>query len=81
MQKMLIATSVIILTGQLVYNILSPKLLGTALKIHPIIVLLSFLVGYRLGGVWGAIFAVPVTSAIFIIVKEILKYWKQEADE
>ena len=81
MQKMLIATSVIILTGQLVYNILSPKLLGTALKIHPIIVLLSFLVGYRLGGVWGAIFAVPVTSAIFIIVKEILKYWKQEADK
>lgn len=80
-QTTMIAVVVIIIAGQLVYNILSPKLLGTVLKIHPIIVLLSFLIGYRLGGVWGAIFAVPVTSAIAIVSKELLKHWKEEADK
>lgn len=79
-QKTLIAVAVIALASQLVFNVLGPKLLGTALKIHPIVILLSFLVGYRLAGTWGAIFAVPVTSALFIIIKELLKYWKQEAD-
>ncbi|MCL4397949.1 AI-2E family transporter [Patescibacteria group bacterium] len=79
-QKMIIAVIVVILAAQLVYNLVAPKLMGTALKIHPIIVLLSFLIGYKLAGVWGAIFAIPVTSALAIIGKDLLKYWKEEAD-
>lgn len=79
-QKFLIVAAVLILANQLVGNILSPKLLGRALKIHPIVVLISFLIGYKIAGVWGAIFAVPVTSALAIIIKDVLKYWKQEAD-
>jgi predicted PurR-regulated permease PerM len=81
LQKMIIAVVVIALAAQLVYNFLAPKLLGSALKIHPLIVLLSFLLGYRLTGVWGAIFAVPIVSAVAIIGQELLKYWKQEADK
>ena len=81
LQKMIIAVVVIALAAQLVYNFLAPKLLGSALKIHPLIVLLSFLLGYRLTGVWGAIFAVPIVSAVAIISQELLKYWKQEADK
>jgi predicted PurR-regulated permease PerM len=78
-QKMLIAVAVAVLAAQLVYNLLAPKLLGTALKIHPIVVLLAFLVGYKIAGGWGAIFAVPVVSAVAIVGKELLKYWKKEA--
>lgn len=81
LQKLIVAVVVCVLAAQLVYNLLAPKLLGKALKIHPIIVMLSFLVGYRLSGIWGAIFAVPVTSALAIIGKDLLKYWKQEADK
>lgn len=81
LQKSIIAVTVCVLAAQLVYNFLAPKLLGKALKIHPIIVMLSFLVGYRLSGIWGAIFAVPVTSALAIIGKDLLKYWQQEADK
>ncbi|MCL4390256.1 MAG: AI-2E family transporter [Patescibacteria group bacterium] len=80
-QKMLIAVAVTVLAAQIVYNFLSPKLLGSALKIHPIVVLLSFIVGYKLTGVWGAIFAVPVVSALTIIGKDLLRYWKEEADK
>ena len=80
-QKMIIAVAVVILAAQLVYNVVAPKLMGAALKIHPIIVLLSFLIGYRIAGVWGAIFAVPVTSSAALVAKELLKYWKTEADK
>jgi len=80
-EKTIIAVVIILLAAQLVFNILGPKLLGSALKIHPIVILLSFIIGYRLAGVWGAIFAVPITSALFVIVKDLLKYWRQEADK
>jgi len=79
--KMIIVVIVLVLAAQLVFNLLGPKLLGKALKIHPIVVFVSFLVGYKIAGVWGAVFAVPVTSSILIIVGEVLKYWKQEADK
>ncbi len=81
LEKAIIVVVVLALAAQLVYNFLAPKLLGNALKIHPIIVLLSFLIGYKLAGVWGAIFAVPVTSSLTIVGKELLQYWKQEADK
>ncbi|MBI4099381.1 AI-2E family transporter [Candidatus Microgenomates bacterium] len=80
-EKLAIVVIVLVLAAQLVYNFLSPKLLGEALKIHPLIVLLSFLIGYKLAGVWGAIFAVPVTSALAIIGQDILEYWQDEADK
>lgn len=80
LEKLVIGIAVIVLASQLVYNLLAPKLLGKALRIHPIIVLLSFVVGYKVAGTWGAIFAVPVAAAAAIIGKELLKYWKEEAD-
>lgn len=80
-QKAIIAVAVIALAAQLVYNFLAPKLLGSALRIHPIVILLSFVIGYRLAGFWGAVFAVPVTSAVVVIIKDLLKYWKVEADK
>lgn len=79
-QKTIIAVVVILLAAQLVYNLWAPKLLGDSLKIHPIVVFLSFIVGYKVAGAWGAIFAVPVAAAGAIIGQEVLKHWKEEAD-
>lgn len=79
--QLIIVTAVLVLVAQLIYNVWAPRLLGKALRIHPIIVLLSFLVGYKLAGFWGAIFAVPVVSAMTVIGKDILWYWKEEADK
>ncbi|MBI3887613.1 AI-2E family transporter, partial [Candidatus Microgenomates bacterium] len=80
LQTTIIAVIIITVAAQLVYNIIGPKLMGTALKIHPIVILLSFIAGYRLGGLWGAVFAIPVTSATFVFLKEVLKYWQAEPD-
>jgi predicted PurR-regulated permease PerM len=77
----LITMAIITIASQLVYNILAPKLLGNAFKIHPIVIILSFVMGYKIFGTWGAIFAIPVVGAASLVAKDLLKYWKEEADK
>ena len=81
LQTTLIALAVIILAAQLVFNFVAQKILSTELKIHPLVVLLAFILGFKIGGAWGAIFGVPVTAAAAIILRDLIKHWKQEADK
>ena len=43
-------------------NLLNPKIMGDAAKIHPLLVIFSLLVGEHFFGVVGALLAVPVMS-------------------
>ncbi len=45
-------------------NLLNPKILGDAAKIHPILVIFSLLVGEHLYGLVGALLAVPAAGII-----------------
>ncbi len=47
---------------QLEANLLNPKIIGTAARIHPVLVVFVLLVGEHLFGLWGALFAVPTWS-------------------
>jgi predicted PurR-regulated permease PerM len=56
---------VILLVYQLlVENVLMPKLLSDALGLHPLVIIASLLIGVKIGGFWGAFFAVPVAGVI-----------------
>ena len=62
-------------------NILAPKIIGETIGIHPIIVLLSIIVGGGVFGVLGMILSVPVVVVFMIVfefVKERLKISKTE---
>jgi len=59
---------IILIMQQILFNIVVPKLLGNALKLHPIIVILSFIVGYKLFGPLGAVFGVPVLGILVVIL-------------
>lgn len=43
-------------------NLLNPKIIGTAAKIHPVLVVFSLVVGEHFYGLWGALLAVPALS-------------------
>lgn len=43
-------------------NLLNPKIIGVAAKIHPVLVVFALIVGEHFFGLWGALFAVPVLS-------------------
>lgn len=47
--------------------ILSPSILGKAVKLHPLIILFAALAGGNLGGILGLILAVPIAATIKII--------------
>ncbi|MEZ3434044.1 MAG: sporulation integral membrane protein YtvI [Lachnospiraceae bacterium] len=56
------AAGLIILYGitQLVRQLIQPKLVGDSMGMKPLVTLVFLYVGYRVGGVFGMIFAVPV---------------------
>jgi predicted PurR-regulated permease PerM len=43
-------------------NLLNPKIIGVAAKLHPVLVIFSLLVGEHFYGIWGALLAVPTLS-------------------
>ena len=45
-------------------NIVQPRVMASAVGIHPVAVLISVLIGLRIQGVVGAIFAIPVAAVI-----------------
>ena len=45
-------------------NVLNPKIIGTAAKIHPVLVIFSLFLGEHSYGLVGALLAVPILSAI-----------------
>ncbi len=45
-------------------NLLSPRLLGDQLRLHPVAVIAALLAGGELGGLWGLFVAVPVAGML-----------------
>jgi predicted PurR-regulated permease PerM len=47
---------------QIEANLLNPKIIGVAAKIHPVLVVLALIIGEHFFGLWGALLAVPTLS-------------------
>jgi predicted PurR-regulated permease PerM len=57
-------TIVVAIGWVVVMNVLNPRIMANALRIHPIVVLGSVLVGTKLAGIPGAIFGIPIAAVI-----------------
>ncbi|MEO8208301.1 MAG: AI-2E family transporter [Chloroflexota bacterium] len=55
-----------------VMNFIQPRLMARALKIHPIVVLGSVLVGGKIAGISGAIFGIPIAAVISALLLHLL---------
>lgn len=49
---------------QITLNLLGPRILGSAVGIHPIFVFLALLLGSRIAGFWGVLLAMPLAGII-----------------
>ena len=45
-------------------NLLNPKIIGVAAKVHPVLVVFSLIIGEHFFGLWGALLAVPALSLV-----------------
>jgi predicted PurR-regulated permease PerM len=58
-------------------NMLNPKIIGTAAKIHPVLVIFSLVLGEHSYGLVGALLAVPALSAVQVVFLFLYrKAWK-----
>ncbi len=59
---------------QLEANLLVPNVMHRQVGLHPLVVIVSLLIGGTLQGVVGAVLAVPVAAALQVVVMHLLKY-------
>lgn len=60
-------------------SVVSPKLVGDALGIHPLWIIFVVLAGGELGGFVGVLIALPVAAIISVIATELLNYYKNSS--
>jgi predicted PurR-regulated permease PerM len=64
----LVMLGVVILVQQLEGHVLQPFVMGNAVKVHPLAVVLAVATGGLVGGIPGALFAVPLVATANIMV-------------
>lgn len=67
-EKAIAVTIVYILVQQIESHLITPQVMGRTVKLHPIAIIVSFLVGSVLLGILGALLAVPIAIAFSSIV-------------
>ncbi|MFK8039816.1 MAG: AI-2E family transporter [Rickettsiaceae bacterium] len=68
---------IIYLVGHITESyILSPKIIGNNIGLHPLWILFSIFSMHHLFGILGALFAIPIAGIIKILVTDALKFYK-----
>jgi predicted PurR-regulated permease PerM len=62
-------------------NILVPRMVGRAVGIHPIGSILALALGFQLGGIIGALFAVPLAGLLWVLVSTAVRAWRDKRIE
>lgn len=71
----LIIGGILLAAQQVIFNIIGPRLLGKAFKLHPAVILISFLVGLKFAGNLGAVFAIPVLGISAVMIRRFGRYF------
>ena len=64
----LLMLAVVILVQQIEGHVLQPFIMGTAVKVHPLAVVLSVAAGGFIAGIPGAFFAVPLVAVLNVMI-------------
>ncbi len=62
-------------------NVLAPRITGGAVGLHPVVALLAIVVGADLGGIVGALLAVPFAGIASVLISAAWKGWHGEPVE
>jgi len=60
--KLFILGITLFLAQQLVFQIIAPRVMGSSIGLHPLLLFAALLIGAKEGGVWGAFFAAPILA-------------------
>jgi len=60
-----------IIVHQLENHIIVPNIMGHTIHLHPVVVIISLLIGYQLLGIVGMMVAVPLTALLRVLIKNL----------
>ncbi|HHU62916.1 MAG TPA: AI-2E family transporter [Clostridiales bacterium] len=66
------ALGVVVVVQQLESSIITPKIIGDSVGLHPVYIIISILLGGIYFGVFGILFAVPIVLVLRIIIKYLI---------
>ena len=64
----LFMTIAILVIQQIESNLVTPKIIGDRLGMHPLLIVFALLAGGKLMGIWGMLFAVPVAAVLKVFL-------------
>lgn len=64
-----------LIVQQLEGNIISPQIVGKSLNLHPLLIILTLLLGGEMGGIMGLILAVPIVAVIKVILQHVILHY------
>lgn len=73
-EKAIWVTIFLYLIQQIEGDIISPKIIGDSISMHPLIIILLLIIGGKIGGFIGMVLAVPVGVVIKVIYEDINYY-------
>jgi predicted PurR-regulated permease PerM len=60
-------------------NVLGPRIMSSAIGIHPLFVMAALLIGGQIAGFWGALFGIPVAGALNLIGRPVMRRLRHQS--
>ncbi|HXE98386.1 MAG TPA: AI-2E family transporter [Dongiaceae bacterium] len=57
-------------------SIITPKIVGTTVGLHPLVAIVALLIGGQLFGIIGMLLAVPVTAVLQVFLRSLAEYYR-----
>jgi len=60
-------------------NLLTPRIVGDQVGLHPLVVMIALIVGGSLLGIWGMLLAIPITAVLSVLANEWMELYRATA--
>jgi predicted PurR-regulated permease PerM len=74
--KALIVLAVFVIIHVIEGDVVGPRIVGSAIGLHPVISIIALIAGAELFGLWGALFAAPIAGVVQAVTVAFWREWK-----
>ncbi|HNG76999.1 MAG TPA: AI-2E family transporter [Candidatus Obscuribacter sp.] len=61
-------------------NLVAPRYIGNAVNLHPVIIFISIMIGARMDGILGIVFAIPAASVVNVVYQQLTLAYRQKKE-
>lgn len=78
-RNLVILVIALFIAQQVTMQIVAPRVIGTHVGLHPLLVFAALLIGGREAGVWGILFAPPFAAVLVAMLDTFLERWQRKS--